>query len=229
MLVAVPNKDGHQFPFTEDQLAWLHLELAQLVVVSTMQFMGHGAWPEGIWLISPVFLVPKKGPKLWQLVINQQQLNLVVPLVQCKFELVGTLAQLVGHNWWGITFNLAQGYHHVKMHTEACPWMGFHVGKEFYHYKVLPFSLKWSPWVFTKIIHVMVHFWWTQGILMFSYIDNFCVVSPTGGAPPPSQLSHCANPQANWAGYTTRQRASGNPPSWSRSSASCWTCDLVKS
>jgi hypothetical protein len=178
-LVAVPNEDGCQFPFTEDQLAWLHLELAWLVVIGTVQFMGCSARPEGIWLISPVFLVPKKGLKLWWLVINQQQLNLAVPSVWCKFKSMGTLARLVGHNWWGITFNLAQGYHHVTMHLEVCAWMGFHVGEDFYCYKVLPFGLKWSLWVFMKIVCVMVCFWWTQGILMFSYINNFCVVAST--------------------------------------------------
>jgi hypothetical protein len=51
------------------------------------------------------------------------------------------------------------------------------VGEDFYCYKVLP--LKWLLWVFMKIVHLMVCFWWTQGILVFSYIDDFCVVLPT--------------------------------------------------
>jgi hypothetical protein len=179
VLEGEPDEDGHQFPFTPKQLAWLHVELTCLVAVGAVYFMGLGAWPEGVWPILPVFLVPKKAPKLWWLVINQHHLNLKLLTVWCKFELIGMLACLAGWNWWGITFDLAQGYHHVAMHPSLFPYMGFQVGPNFYPYEVLPFGLKWSLWVFTKVVWVMVCWWRSQGILVFSYINNFCVVVVT--------------------------------------------------
>jgi hypothetical protein len=44
----------------------------------------------------PVFLVLKKGLKLWRLVIDQCWLNLVLIVICCKFEGIATLARLAG-------------------------------------------------------------------------------------------------------------------------------------
>jgi len=115
--------------------------------------MGQGSlWPPGIALISPVFLVPKHGPKLWRLVINQCCLNLCLMVLRCKFELLATLIWLAGQGWWTITFDLAQGYHHISIHPDSLLWFGFCVGQDWYHYWVIPFGLRWSPWVFTKVV-----------------------------------------------------------------------------
>jgi hypothetical protein len=57
--------------------------------------------------------------------------------------------------------------------------MGFKVGVTWYQYTVLPFSLKWSPWAFTKVVRTMVQWWQSQGLLVFSYINNFAVVAAT--------------------------------------------------
>jgi len=55
-----------------------------------------------------------------------------------------------------ITFDLAQGYHHVLMADSAKGWMAFRAHGLYYRYKVLPFGLKWSPWIFTKLTWVML-------------------------------------------------------------------------
>ncbi len=90
--------------------------------------MGKGeAQLEGITLVSLVFLVPKKGPKLWQLVIDQCCLNLVLAELHYKFGSLVTLVWLAGWGWWAITFDLAQGYHHISIHPDLLQWFGFHI------------------------------------------------------------------------------------------------------
>jgi hypothetical protein len=54
-----------------------------------------------------------------------QALNCCLVDRPCKFESLKMLAHLVGRKWWMITFDLAQGYHHVLVEPESRPLMGF--------------------------------------------------------------------------------------------------------
>jgi hypothetical protein len=177
-LLAHPVEDDRQFPFTAAQLEWMGVELCRLMAAQAVEWMGQGDLrPLGIFLISPVFLVPKHGPKLWRLVIDQRRLNLCLAALRCKFESLATLIRLAGRGWWAITFDLAQGYHHISIHSDSCPWFGFRIGQDWYRYRVLPFGLRWSPWVFTKVIRTMVKSWRVLGVLVFVFVDDFAVVA----------------------------------------------------
>jgi hypothetical protein len=121
-------EDNHQFPFTAAQHKWMGVELCQLMAAQAIKWMGQGdLWPLGIFLISPVFLIPKHSPKLWQLVINQHHLNLCLAALHCKFKSLATLIWLARQGWWAITFNLAQGYHHISIHSNSHPWFSFQI------------------------------------------------------------------------------------------------------
>jgi hypothetical protein len=156
LLLGSPVEDDWQLPFMPNQLAWLAVEMGWLVEVQAIEWMGNGlVWLAGIVLICLVFLVPKKGPKLWCLVIDQCWLNLVLGEICCKFELLLTLIRLAGRGWWAITFDLAQGYHHISIHPELLKWFGFCIGSSWYWYCVMLFSLWWSLWVFMKVVWAM--------------------------------------------------------------------------
>jgi hypothetical protein len=65
-LLSPPVEDNCQLLFTANQLAWLAVELCWLKEAQAIKWMGKGALqPVGIVLVSLVFLVPKRGPKLW--------------------------------------------------------------------------------------------------------------------------------------------------------------------
>jgi hypothetical protein len=95
VLLGTPVEDNHHLPFTAAQLVWLRTKLEQLVQACAVKWMGKGeTHPAGVLLVSLVFLVPKKGPKMWQLIIDQHWLNLVLAMLQCKFKSLLTLMQL---------------------------------------------------------------------------------------------------------------------------------------
>lgn len=54
--------------------------------------------------------------------------------------------------------------------------LSFWVGQQWYCYWVLPFSLCWSPWIFTKVVKAMITFWHQQGVMCMAYIDDFMVL-----------------------------------------------------
>jgi hypothetical protein len=41
------------------------------------------------------------------------------------------------------------------------------------------FSLKWSLWVFMKVVQCMVKMWWKVGVFAMAYLDDFCVLVRT--------------------------------------------------
>jgi len=178
-----PVEDGRSFPLTESQSKWLDVEIARLLEVGAIEHLGWDQGlsrkPPGAVLSAPVFLVHKKGPKKWRLVIDLRRLNSVLEDRPCKYEGIGTLARMAGRGWWMITFDLAQGYHHVLMADSAKGWMAFRVHGQWYRYKVLPFGLKWSPWIFTKLTRVMLRHWRSLGVMVTAYIDDFTVVAAT--------------------------------------------------
>lgn len=96
-----------------------------------------------------------------------------------RFEALSSLARLAGMGWWMVTFDLAQGYHHLLMAPSAQKLLGFQFQGKWFRYRVLPFGLCWSPWIFTKVIRAMITYWRRQGIFCMAYIDDFVVLAPT--------------------------------------------------
>jgi len=105
-----PVEDGRSFPLTESQSKWLNVEIARLLEVGAIEHLsldqGLSRKPPGAVLRAPVFLVHKKGPKKWRLVIDLRRLNSVLNNRPCKYEGIGTLARMAGRGWLMITFNL---------------------------------------------------------------------------------------------------------------------------
>jgi hypothetical protein len=104
-------------------------------------------------------------------------LNLGLVLRLVRFEGLTMLVRLAGANWWMITFDLVQGYHHLLMDNDARWLLGFWVGQQWYCYWVLLFGLRWSLWIFMKVVKAMIMFWCWQGVMCMAYINDFVVLA----------------------------------------------------
>lgn len=167
------EEDCRSFTLTSEQTEWLRVEIQRLVAVKAIAWVGKGERPQCIKCVSPVFLVPKTGPKKWRLVIDNRRLNAMMVDQTCKFEGIDQIIRNLGRGWWFITWDLAQGYHHVQMTKESAMWLGFQVGEDWYVYLVIPFGMKWSPFIFTKVVRPMIRQWRRMGLLTTSYVDDF--------------------------------------------------------
>ena len=65
---------------------------------------------------------------------------------------------------WGGTCDLSSAYHHVEMHKDSTPFLGFEWAGGFYRFTVLPFGLSTAPWLFTKLIGHCVRFLRSPGM-----------------------------------------------------------------
>ena len=63
------------YKLDNEQRHWLQQEMDRLMQHGAVEFMGEGERPVGIHFVSLVFLVPKKGLKWYQLVIDMWAMN----------------------------------------------------------------------------------------------------------------------------------------------------------
>ena len=104
----------------KEQREWAVKELERLVLTGAVVFLGEGEdMPEGLWFASPVFTVPKPGPKRFRLVVDMRRLNEGLEVRKFKFERVEEFVNLLGRGWYMFTMDLAEGYFHQLLEEET--------------------------------------------------------------------------------------------------------------
>lgn len=145
-------QDTRTFPMTAEQMEWTEEELTRMLQAHEIMEIPR----DRVEHLSPIFCVPKSGPKKWRLVIDMRGLNQGMEDMPVKFETLDTLARLAGRGFWMLTFDLMRGYHHVKMQWPTARKLGFQFKGKHYVFLVLPFGVKLAPAIFTKIVREMV-------------------------------------------------------------------------
>jgi hypothetical protein len=125
-LVRPIRKTQLSYSLQAEQQAWIKAEVEQSQRVGVVEWMGTGSkQPMGINFVCPIMCVPKKGPKHWQMVHDLHDLNCGLVPRTVHFKGLASLAQMASARWWLISFNLAQGYHHLLMEEDAHQLLGF--------------------------------------------------------------------------------------------------------
>ena len=74
-------------------------------------------------------------------------------------------------------FDLKSGYFHVDIHKDFQKYLGFSWifkdgRKKYFQYTVLPFGLTSAPFIFTKIVRVLIRYWRSFSIKIACFIDD---------------------------------------------------------
>ena len=101
--------------------------------------------------LSPIFVVPKRSGGL-RVILNLKQINLFIPPQHFRMEILPAVLPKLTADDWAVTIDLKDAYLHVPMHPESHRLLGFQYLNQTFLYQVLPFGLKDSPWVFTRIV-----------------------------------------------------------------------------
>lgn len=149
--------------------AWLSAELVRLQELGVVRVVPHSF----VLSLSPVFLVPKKGPKRYRLVVDLRGVNArLPPLTPVKFEAWSTILAMVRPGDWMTSIDLKDAYFHVGVREDLARHLCIRVNRCFYTYDVLPFGLRDSPGVFTKFLRVLIKRWRARGIRVTAFIDD---------------------------------------------------------
>ena len=114
-------------------------------------------------------MVPKKpdadGNKRWRMVIDFRQSN--DKTVKDSYPLPNSthiLDQLAGAQYFS-TFDLAMGFHQVKMQPDSKTKTAFSTPYGYYHYNRMPFGLNNAPATFQRLMDKVISS--LQGITLF--------------------------------------------------------------
>ena len=73
-------------------------------------------------------------------------------------------------------FDLKSGYHHIDILQEHQTYLGFswvvNGVRKFFMFTVLPFGLSSAPYIFTKVVRVLVRYWRSRAVTMTVYLDD---------------------------------------------------------
>jgi hypothetical protein len=150
----------------------------------------------------PVGAVPKAHEKnKWRLVTDLTDggrgPNAAMPDKPFKMEHIDDLLCQIGKDWWGLTFDLRAGFHHLEVHPDFRKWLRFMWAGKLFHFNVMPFGPRHSPWIFNKVVrefvlilrrgcqipgcnHTTCRFRSApNGVTVAPFVDDFCVAART--------------------------------------------------
>jgi hypothetical protein len=159
------------------QLEWMDKEVARLEAIRAIEetVVGPGT------VICGVHLVPKQGPKQFRMVIDQRRLNALLQRCPCRGAFSSAkevLRKLEEHTWFA-SRDMQDAYFHFIVHESSRPLLTFRWRNRIWRFRVLPFGLQWSPYVFTEVMGALVRKWAEQGLLVLAYYDDLTVMEKT--------------------------------------------------
>eukprot|EP01094_Clydonella_sp_ATCC50884_P019872 TRINITY_DN398_c0_g1_i1.p2 TRINITY_DN398_c0_g1~~TRINITY_DN398_c0_g1_i1.p2 ORF type:complete len:633 (-),score=104.69 TRINITY_DN398_c0_g1_i1:559-2457(-) len=128
---------------------------------------------------SPIFVVPKKEPGAYRVIIDLRYINKFQERKRFRQEGLDVVARLVRKKDWMASIDLKSGFNHAVMDPESRRYLGFfHAGRT-YRYRVLPFGSSSSPWIFCRMVRPMVQLARERGIRLVAYVDDILVMAQT--------------------------------------------------
>ena len=111
-----------------------------------------------------------------RLILDLRYVNQHLRSCKFKYEDVRTAADLFHKGDWFFKFDYSSGYHHLEIFPGHTPFLGFSWRVDghssFYKFTVLPFGLSTGPYLFTKVQRTLTKHWRSQGIRIFTYLDD---------------------------------------------------------
>ncbi len=80
---------------------------------------------------------------------------------------------------WAVSLDLRDAYFHVPINPRDRKWLRFAWKDRIFQFRVLPFGLSQSPWVFTRIVREVIRHVRVQGLRVFAYLDDWLLLAAT--------------------------------------------------
>ena len=126
------------------------------------------------WVVNPL-TVSEKGDKK-RLILDLSHVNFHVFKNNIKFEDWKVMLQFLKKGDYMFKFDITQGYHHIDIFEEHQQFFGFawnFNGKiRYFVFTVLAFGLTSGPFIFTKLMRVLIKYWRTYGIKIVCFLDD---------------------------------------------------------
>ncbi|XP_018496867.1 uncharacterized protein LOC108864903 [Galendromus occidentalis] len=133
--------------------------------------------PDRAKFVCNLFLVAKKGTSKYRPVINLKPLNQYIPDNKFKMEGWAEIKEAVELNCYFARIDLKDAFLSIPMHASSQPYLAFGWSQQTYCWTRLPFGLKTSPRVFTKMLKPVASKLRQQGVVVIVYLDDFLLMA----------------------------------------------------
>ena len=111
-----------------------------------------------------------------RLILDLSYLNQFISVPKFKYEDIRCARDLFDKGDYFLKFDIKSGYHHINIleaHQKylAFGW-DFECSTKYFAFTVLVFGLASTPFVFTKVVKVLIKYWRAAGIRIFGYVDD---------------------------------------------------------
>ena len=105
-------------------------------------------------VVNPLSVSSKNGKE--RLILDLRHVNKYVYKQKIRFDDWKTMEQFLTEGGFVFSFDIKQGYHHIDMHPDSIPYLGFaweiNGMTKYFVFLVLPFGLTSAPFIFTKVV-----------------------------------------------------------------------------
>jgi len=158
---------GYALP--PDELVWASAEVGRWVSAGYARRLSPAAGAGAPW-VSPTFIVYGSKPRL---VIDLRLINLHVRKRVFQYQrLPSFLATLVPNDHL-VSWDVTDAFYHVRLRPSDRKYFRFVVRGAVYEPRVLPFGMRLSPWVWTKMMRPVVAALRLRGFQVNAYVDDF--------------------------------------------------------
>ena len=127
-----------------------------------------------VHVVSPLSVASHNGKN--RLILDLRYVNSFLRVQKFKYEDLRIFKEIFKLGDWFFKFDYKSGYHHVDIFPQHWQYLAFSWGKgtqrRLFVFTVLPFGLATAPYVFTKIQKALLKHWRSEGIRIFTYLDD---------------------------------------------------------
>ena len=121
-------------------------------------------------------MIPKKSGDL-RVILILKEFNLLILTQHLRMETLNIILPQLSASDWDVSIDLKDAYLHIPVLPQFRRFLGFQFMDLTYQYEVLPFGLKDSPWVFTRVVATLVGHLRRLGLRVFYYLDDWLLVA----------------------------------------------------
>ena len=111
-----------------------------------------------------------------RLILDLRYLNQFISVPKFKYEDIRCVRDLFEKGDYFFKFDIKSGYHHINILEAHQKYLAFAWDFEgvtkYFVFTALVFGLASAPFVFTKVVKVLIKYWRASGIRIFGYVDD---------------------------------------------------------
>lgn len=162
-----------QFSSAEKLIVWK--EINKLLEMKVIKEVSHSKNE----FISPIFVVPKKNPGEYRMILNLKKLNEHIPYFHFKMDTFESALKLVKPGCYMASVDLKHAYYSIHIAEEDQIKLRFQFCGRLYQYCALPNGIAFAPRIFTKLMKPVYASLRNDGFSNSGFIDDSLLLGDT--------------------------------------------------